>query len=49
MPSAFWQATGLLILSNVFMPFAWYAGLTFDDLWAALCILGAVYFVFRDS
>ena len=115
MPGAFWQATGLLILSNVFMTFAWYAhlkelnhkpwylaafvswgialveylfqvpgnrigytvmslpqlkilqevitlvvfvpfvllymkqGLKFDYLWAALCILGAVYFVFRDS
>ena len=86
MPGAFWQATGLLILSNVFMTFAWYAhlkemnhrpwylpqlkilqevitllvfvpfvllymkqGLKLDYLWAALCILGAVYFVFRDS
>ena len=27
MPSAVWQATGLLILSNVFMTFAWYAHL----------------------
>jgi uncharacterized protein (DUF486 family) len=27
MPSAFWQATGLLVLSNVFMTFAWYAHL----------------------
>ena len=25
MPSAFWQAAGLLVLSNVFMTFAWYA------------------------
>jgi uncharacterized protein (DUF486 family) len=115
MPSAFWQATGLLILSNVFMTFAWYAhlktlngrpwlvaalaswgialveylfqvpgnrigytvmslpqlkilqevitllvfvpfvlvymkqGLKLDYLWAALCILGAVYFVFRSA
>jgi len=115
MPSAFWQATGLLVLSNVFMTFAWYAhlktlngkpwfvaafvswgialveylfqvpgnrigytvmslpqlkilqevitllvfvpfvllymkqGLKLDYLWAALCILGAVYFVFRNA
>jgi uncharacterized protein len=27
MPSAFWQAAGLLVLSNVFMTFAWYAHL----------------------
>ena len=113
MPVAFWQATGLLVLSNVFMTFAWYAhlkemnhkpwylaalvswgialveylfqvpgnrigytvmtlpqlkilqevitlavfvpfvvlymkqGLELDYLWAALCIVGAVYFVFR--
>jgi uncharacterized protein (DUF486 family) len=115
MPSAFWQAAGLLVLSNVFMTFAWYAhlktlggkpwlvaalvswgialveylfqvpgnrigytvmslpqlkilqevitllvfvpfvvlymkqGLKFDYLWAALCIVGAVYFVFRSA
>ena len=115
MPSAFWQATGLLVMSNVFMTFAWYAhlkelndrpwyfaafvswgialieylfqvpgnrigytvlslpqlkilqevitlivfvpfvvlymrqGLKLDYLWAALCIVAAVYFVFRDS
>jgi uncharacterized protein (DUF486 family) len=115
MPSAFWQATSLLVLSNVFMTFAWYAhlkelndkpwyvaalaswgialieylfqvpgnrigftvmslpqlkilqevitllvfvpfvvlymrqGLKLDFLWAALCIVAAVYFVFRDS
>ena len=115
MPSAFWQATGLLVLSNVFMTFAWYAhlkelndkpwyvaalaswgialieylfqvpgnrvgftvmslpqlkilqevitlvvfvpfvvlymrqGLKLDFLWAALCIVAAAYFVFRDS
>ena len=115
MPSAFWQATGLLVLSNVFMTFAWYAhlkelndkpwyvaalaswgialveylfqvpanrigftvmslpqlkilqevitlivfvpflvffmrqGLKLDYLWAALCMFGAVYFVFRSS
>ena len=113
MSVAFWQATGLLVLSNVFMTFAWYAhlkemnhkpwylaalvswgialveylfqvpgnrigytvmtlpqlkilqevitlavfvpfvvlymkqGLKLDYLWAALCIVGAVYFVFR--
>ena len=33
----------LLTLSNVFMTFAWYAHL------AALCILRAVYFVFRSK
>ena len=27
MPGAFWQATGLLVVSNVFMTFAWYAHL----------------------
>ena len=115
MPSAFWQATGLLVLSNVFMTFAWYAHLKnlsdrpwwiaaiiswgialfeyllqvpanrigftalslgqlkimqeaitllvfipfavfymrqplrLDFLWAALCICGAVFFVFRGQ
>ena len=114
MPSAFWQATGLLVLSNVFMTFAWYGHLKhkaslglvaaiavswgialfeyflqvpanrigseslslgqlkivqevitlavfvpfavlymkqpmrLDFLWAGLCLLGAVYFVFRE-
>ncbi len=114
MPQAFWQATGLLVLSNVFMTFAWYAhlkelnhkpwyvaalvswgialveylfqvpgnrigftvmtlpqlkilqevitlvvfvpfvllymkqGLKLDYLWAGLCLVGAVYFVFRS-
>jgi uncharacterized protein (DUF486 family) len=82
MPAAFWQATGLLVLSNVFMTFAWYAhlkemnhkpwylaalvswgialveylfqvpgnriGYTVMKLpQAALCIVGADYFVFR--
>jgi hypothetical protein len=115
MPSAYWQAAGLLVLSNVFMTFAWYAhlkelgdkpwyvaalvswgialveylfqvpgnrtgyavmtlpqlkilqevitllvfvpfvvfymkqGLKLDYLWAALCIVAAVYFVFRSA
>ena len=115
MPIAFWQAAGLLVLSNVFMTFAWYAhlktlggkpwlmaaliswgialveylfqvpgnrigytvmslpqlkilqevitllvfvpfvvlymkqGLKLDYLWAGLCIVGAVYFVFRSA
>jgi uncharacterized protein (DUF486 family) len=115
MQSAFWQATCLLVMSNIFMTFAWYAhlkelndkpwyfaalaswgialveyllmvpanrigftvmslprlkilqevvtlivfvpflvffmrqGLKLDYLWAALCIVGAVYFVFRNS
>jgi len=113
MPIAFWQAAGLLVLSNVFMTFAWYAhlktlggkpwlmaaliswgialveylfqvpgnrigytvmslpqlkilqevitllvfvpflvlymkqGFRLDYVWAALCIVAAVYFVFR--
>jgi uncharacterized protein (DUF486 family) len=34
------SATLLLMASNVFMTFAY--------LWAALCILTAVYFVFRS-
>jgi uncharacterized protein len=46
------SATSLLIASNVFMTFAWYAHLKtllkLDYLWAALCILGAVYFMFRS-
>ena len=64
------SATLLLMGSNVFMTFAWYAHLKnladrpwylaavaswgmgkplkLDYLWAALCILGAVYFVFRS-
>ena len=41
----------LLTISNVFMTFAWYAHLKepikLDDLWAGLCILAAVYFIFR--
>jgi uncharacterized protein len=115
MPSAFWQAAGLLALSNVFMTFAWYAhlktlggkpwlvaalvswgialveylfqvpgnrigytvmslpqlkilqevitllvfvpflvlymkqGFRLDYIWAALCIVAAVYFVFRSA
>ena len=42
----------LLSLSNVFMTFAWLylrEPLKLDYLWAALCMLGAVYFMFRDS
>ena len=115
MPIAFWQATGLLVMSNIFMTFAWYAhlkelndkpwyfaalvswgialveylfmvpancvgftvmslpqlkilqevitlivfvpflvffmrqGLKLDYLWAALCMVGAVYLMFRNS
>ena len=53
MPSAFWQAAGLVVLSNVFMTFAWYAHLkTLGGkpwLVAALCIVAAVYFVFRSA
>ncbi|MDA1029366.1 MAG: DMT family protein [Bacteroidetes bacterium] len=43
----------LLICSNVFMTFAWYAHLKeplkLDFLWAGLCMMGAVYFMFRGS
>lgn len=47
---------GLLVLSNVFMTFAAYAHLKnlsdrsvkLDYLRAALCIMGAVYFIFRS-
>jgi len=44
----------LLILSNIFMTFAWYAHLRhlkepvrLNYLWAALCMCGAVFFMFR--
>jgi len=40
------------ITLTVFVPFAvWYLKepLKLDFLWAALCIMGAVYFVFRDK
>jgi uncharacterized protein (DUF486 family) len=40
----------LLTLSNVFIPFAvlyMKQPLRLDYLWAALCLLGAVYFMFR--
>jgi len=55
-----YRAALLLVCSNVFMTFAWYAhlrnmadrpwylaALKLDYLWAALCVMGAVYFVFR--
>ena len=47
----------LLTCSNVFMTIAGYApfavfdmkeSMKLDFLWAALCLLGAVYFVFRS-
>ena len=42
----------LLAASNVFMTFAGYVFMKeppeLDDLWAGLCILGAVYFIFRS-
>ena len=76
--------TGLLVLSNLFMTFAWYGHLknlsgrpwlvaalvswgitlsvfvpfavfymkekpTLDYLWAGLCLLGAVFFLFRSK
>lgn len=40
-----------IITLAVFAPFAWlYMGqpLKLDYLWAALCLLGAVYFIFRS-
>jgi len=40
-----------VITLAVFVPFAWlYMGqpLKLDYLWAALCLLGAVYFIFRS-
>jgi uncharacterized protein (DUF486 family) len=66
------RAGYLLVLSNVFMTFAWYAHLRnlsdrpwyvaalaswgtctsrlkWDYLWAACCILGAVYFIFQSA
>lgn len=46
-----WLTILLPTLSNVFMTFAWYAHpkepLELDYPWAALCILGAVCFIFR--
>ncbi len=43
----------LLTISNEFMTFAWYAHLKeplkLDYLWAAFCILGALFFVFRNK
>ena len=59
-----YRAGLLLLCSNVFMTFAWYAHLrSLADrpwwfaamaswgiaLWAALCLVGAVYFVFRGA
>lgn len=41
-----------IITLTVFVPFAVYymkEPLKLDHLWAALCILGAVYFVFRSE
>ena len=51
----------LLIASNVFMTFAWYGHLKnlaqspmnqplkLDYLYAAVCLMGAVYFIFRST
>ena len=44
------KTAGLLVLSNVFMTFAWLymkEPARLNYLWAALCLCGAVYFVFR--
>jgi len=38
------------IFQSVFVPFAWFymnQPLKLDYLWVAICILGAVYFMFR--
>jgi len=40
-----------VITLSVFVPFAWFylkEPLKLDYLWAALCILGAVFFIFRS-
>ena len=44
------QTSILLALSNVFMTFAvcyMHQPLKLDYLWAAVCIMGTVYFIFR--
>jgi uncharacterized protein (DUF486 family) len=49
-PRDFFGLARLVITLNVFVPFAMFSigkPLKFDYLWAALCIMGAVYFVFR--
>lgn len=41
-----------VIALSVFVPFAWLylkEPIKLDYLWAALCILGAVFFMFRDK
>ena len=41
-----------VITLGVFVPFAWFylkEPLKLDYLWAAICLLGAVYFVFRSK
>jgi uncharacterized protein (DUF486 family) len=46
------QATLLLALSNVFMTFTVFSmrqPLKLDCLWAALCIGGAVFLMFREA
>jgi len=46
------QTIGLLVLSNIYMAFAvLYMGepLKLDYLWAGLCMVGAVYFIFRGG
>jgi uncharacterized protein (DUF486 family) len=43
--------SGLLVCSNVFMPFAvvyMRQPIKLDFLWAGLCLMGAVYFIFRS-
>jgi uncharacterized protein (DUF486 family) len=49
-PPDFFGLASLVIRLSVFVPFAMFSmgkPLKLDDLWAALCIMGAVYFVFR--
>ena len=39
---------GLLITLAVFVPFAMLDSRQLDFVWAGLCLLGAVYFMFRS-
>ncbi len=50
MASVVIRTVGLLLISNVFMTFAWLylmEPVRLNYLWAGLCMLGAVHFVFR--
>ena len=51
------KTIALLLASNVFMTFAWYAHLKnlrhkplkMDFLWAGFCLVAAAYFMFRGQ